>query len=75
MLNATDGFIEQGAVDVHGLSKAYLAKLGRCRTQSLITELTSDDLQKLHAALCIPHVSNPLPREQNASGNLGGRPQ
>ena len=64
MLDATDGIIEQGAVDVHVLSKAYLVKLGRCRTQSLITELTSDDLQKFHAVLCIPHVGNPFPREK-----------
>ena len=60
MLNATDGALEQGAVDVHVLSKAYLIKLGRCRTQSFITELTSDNLHKLHTALCLPRVSNPL---------------
>ena len=64
MLNATDGMIEQGAVDVHMLSKKYLVRLGRCRTKSFITELTSDDVQKLHAALCLPRVSNPLPREK-----------
>ena len=63
MLNAIDGILEQGTVDVHVVSKAYLVKLGRCRTQSLITELTSDDLQKLHAPLCVPHVSTPLPRK------------
>ena len=75
MLNATDGILEQGSVDAHVLSKAYLVKLGRCRTQSFITELTSDDLQKLHAALCIPHVSTPFPLREHASGYLGGPPQ
>lgn len=63
MLNATDAIPEEAPVDVPVLSKQYLAGLGRCRIQSLITELPSDDLHKLYTALCISQVSNPLPRE------------
>ena len=63
MLNATDAIPEKAPVDVLVLSKPYLLGLGRCRIQSLITEMASDDLHKLYTALCISQVSNPLPRE------------
>ena len=64
MLNATDAIPEEAPVDVLVLSKPYLVGLGRCRIQSLITELPSDDLHKLYTAHCISQVSNPLPREK-----------
>ena len=63
MLNATDAIPEEAPVDVLVLSKPYLLGLGRCRIQSLITEMPSDDLHKLSTALCISQVSNPLPRD------------
>ena len=60
MLNATDGAVERGSVDVHVLSKADLLELERSHIQLLIKDLTSEDLQNYCAALAIPHVSDPF---------------